>query len=70
MMYDLLDVENDIVSYNSETNDGKLVATKAKLEDNDDLFARFRYKHIAEVMDEIPNEFSDFCNNNVTAKLH
>jgi hypothetical protein len=69
MMYDLLDVDNDIVNFESETNDGKLTVTKAKLEDSDDLFSRYRHKHIAEVMQGIPTEFRDFCNNNATAKM-
>ena len=50
MMYDLLDIKNDIVSYDIETNDGKYIPTKSKLEDNDDVFSRYRYKFWPEVL--------------------
>ena len=48
MMYDLLDVENDIVNYEKEVNDVNInKKAHAMLEDNDDLFSRYRYRHIA-----------------------
>lgn len=51
MMYDLLDVENDIVNYEKEVNDVNInKKAHAMLEDNDDLFSRYRYRHIAEVI--------------------
>lgn len=50
MMYDLLDIENEIVQYEGEDKDGKIIQKKAILEDNDDLFHRYRFKHIAEAM--------------------
>ena len=69
MMYDLLDIKNDIVSYDIETNDGKQIPTKAKLEDNDDVFSRYRYKFWPVVLQGIPSELVAFCNTNDTAKL-
>ena len=69
MMYDLLDIKNDIVSYDIETNDGKYIPTKSKLEDNDDVFSRYRYKFWPEVLQGIPRELVAFCNTNDTAKL-
>ena len=69
MMYDLLDIKNDIVSYDIETNDGKYIPTKSKLEDNDDVFSRYRYKFWPVVLQGIPSELVAFCNTNDTAKL-
>lgn len=45
-MYDLLEVDNDIVNYDNENTNKK---SMAQLEDSDDLFSRYRYRHIAEV---------------------
>jgi len=47
MMYDLLEVDNDIISTKDETSDKTI---KAQFEDSDDLFSRYRYRHIAEVL--------------------
>ncbi len=49
MLYDLLEIENDMVEYNLEDKTGKSVHKKAVLQDNDDLFEKYKYKHIAEV---------------------
>jgi syntaxin-binding protein 1 len=70
MIYDLLQIKNDVVEYEEEDKkSGKLQSKKALLTDNDDLFQRYKYCHIAEVLDGIPNEFQTFIKNNSTAKL-
>ncbi|KRW98925.1 Sec1-like protein [Pseudocohnilembus persalinus] len=67
MLYDLLDIQNDIVIYQTEDDPEK---QKALLSDPlDHLFPRYQYKHIAEVMEGIPEEFQDFAKNNTTAQI-
>ena len=69
LVYDLLDVENDIVKYDSEDNTGKPIAKKAVLSESDDLWMKYKYKHIAEAMTKISEEFSQFVQNNKTASV-
>lgn len=69
MSYDLLNIKNDLMEYEDEDKTGKKTLRKAFLTDNDALFKRYRYKHIAEVLEGIPGEFQDFINKNTTAKL-
>jgi hypothetical protein len=45
-MYDLLEIDNDIVKYTNEIDKSESTAI---FEDNDDLFSRYRFRHIAEV---------------------
>ena len=52
MLYDLLNVENDILEYEDKGS-----KKKAILSDNDDLLNRYKYKHIGEVLEQIPIEF-------------
>ena len=39
------------------------------LGDSDDLFKRYKFKHIGEVLEGVPLEFRNFVNNNTTAKV-
>lgn len=68
MVYDLLEIKNNYYEYKDE-KDGKEIIRKAYLNDGDDLFNRYKYKHIAEVLDGIPGEFQNFISQNTTAKL-
>ena len=69
MLYDLLDINNNIAEYDDEDKNGKAVSKKSVLTENDDLFDKYRYKHIAEALDGIPADFQVFMNNNANAKL-
>ncbi|KAL4499311.1 hypothetical protein ABPG72_006897 [Tetrahymena utriculariae] len=72
MLYDLLEsqIENDIITYKiQDEKSNKLVDKKAQLNEQDDLFKRYRFSHIAEVMSGIGDEFSKFVNSNSTAKM-
>ena len=69
MIYDLLDITNNIAEYEDEDKSGKKIIQKSILTENDALFAKYRYKHIAEALDGIPVEFQNFVTNNATAKL-
>ena len=66
MIYDLLNIDNDIVEYES---DPKKPKRKAILSDDDDIFMRYRFRHIAEVLEGIPNEFNEFVNSNMQVKV-
>ena len=42
---------------------------KVVLSDNDELFSRYKFKHIGEVLEGIPLEFRNFVNTNTTARV-
>lgn len=71
MIYDLLDIKNDVVEYPTEEESKSVEPKKKKaiLSDNDDLFFRYRFKHIAETLEGVPVEFQQFVSNNNTAKV-
>ncbi|OPJ77227.1 syntaxin-binding protein 3 isoform B [Patagioenas fasciata monilis] len=52
MAYDLLPIENDTYKYKSEGPAGK--EQEAILEEDEELWAKIRHKHIADVIEEIP----------------
>jgi syntaxin-binding protein 1 len=70
MLYDLLDIKNNIAEYEDEDKNGKTIIKKSVLTENDDLFEKYRYRHIAEALDGIPADFQVFMNNNANAKLN
>lgn len=52
MIYDLLDVDEEQITYPAETNAGTVMKT-AFLNENDTLWVEFRHTHIAKVSEEI-----------------
>nr|CAH69616.1 Sec1-4 syntaxin-binding protein [Paramecium tetraurelia] len=68
MIYDLLDITNDIYETEVEAG-GKQIKQKVIFNENDDLFNRYKYRHIIQVLEGIPVEFREFINNNTTAKV-
>ncbi|XP_038269058.1 syntaxin-binding protein 3 isoform X1 [Dermochelys coriacea] len=52
MAYDLLPIENDTYKYKTDGSSGK--EREAILEEEDELWAKIRHKHIADVLEEIP----------------
>lgn len=56
LMYDCLNIENDIVEYEVESKNS-VQKKKTLLEDNDDIFNKYRYQHIAHVAEGINTEF-------------
>lgn len=68
MVYDLLDIKNNYYEFQEE-KEGKSITRKFFLNDNDDLFDRYKYRHIAEALDGIPGEFQNFLKQNTTAKV-
>lgn len=69
MLYDLLDIKDNVAEYEDEDKSGKKIIKKSILTENDALFNKYKYKHIAEALDGIPIEFQNFVTNNSTAKL-
>ncbi len=69
MIYDLLCVENDICDYEQDATNGSKATKKMVLSDNDDIFKRYKFRHIGEVLEGVPQEFRNFVNTNTTARL-
>lgn len=46
-----------------------IITKKTQLSEEDEVYLRYRFKHIAEVMDGIPSEFKKFVETNSTAKM-
>ncbi|EGR28704.1 syntaxin binding protein 1, putative [Ichthyophthirius multifiliis] len=68
LLYDVLDIKNDIVEY--WINEGpKEVLKKSQLNEQDELFKKYRFAHIGEVMSGIGEQFNDFVKINSTAKV-
>ncbi|KAM8930988.1 LOW QUALITY PROTEIN: syntaxin-binding protein 3 [Pelodytes ibericus] len=52
MIYDLLPIENDVYKYATDRSNAK--DKEARLDESDELWAKIRHKHIADVMEAIP----------------
>ena len=68
MVYDFLEIQNDVVEFNSEDSKGNQTKKKAMLADSDDLWIKYKYKHIAEAMTSVTEEFQKFVESNKTAQ--
>lgn len=60
IVYDMLPIEGEVVTYMKEDDKGKKFQTSALLNENDDLWMKFRHKHIAEVIGEISEMLTEF----------
>lgn len=69
MVYDLLNIENDIVEFNTTDNTGNKKNKKIIINNEDELWATYKFKHISEAMNGITSQFNDFVKNNSTAKM-
>lgn len=49
MVYDLVHVKNDTVEFDTETGRGEKIKKKSILNEKDELWLKYRFKHIAEV---------------------
>ena len=68
MAHDLLKLDKDIVEYEITDNSGKTTKKRAMLSDSDDLWKRYKHKHIAEASSGISQEFEAFVRSNATTK--
>ncbi|CAK89579.1 unnamed protein product (macronuclear) [Paramecium tetraurelia] len=68
MFYDLLEIENDIYQYDMQQGDKK-VSKKQLINDQDELFKKYKFKHIADVLEEVSSDFQTFMQTNTAAKV-
>lgn len=69
MTYDLLNIEGNIVEYDFEEQKGTTIKKKANLLDDDVVYNKYRYKHIAKALEGIPKDFQEFLENNTAAQV-
>ncbi|XP_018425016.1 PREDICTED: syntaxin-binding protein 3 [Nanorana parkeri] len=53
MIYDLLPIEDDVYKYQTDTPLG-IKDKEGRLDESDELWAKIRHKHIADVLEELP----------------
>ena len=68
MCYDLLPVKDGLISYESETDKGK-VPKQALLNENDEIWAELRHTHISKAITQITEKLNDFVSNNASAAM-
>lgn len=69
MVNDLLPVEEQKISYKTDTHSGKRETKDALLNESDDLWVEFRHVHIARVIESLTQRMQDFITNNQGAAL-
>ncbi|KAM3146591.1 hypothetical protein pb186bvf_001121 [Paramecium bursaria] len=69
MFYDLLDIENDMYTYQI-TQQNQVNEKKALLNDDDEMFKKYKYRHIAEVLEGVATDFQSFMKSNEAAKAN
>ncbi|KAJ6247279.1 protein rop [Anaeramoeba flamelloides] len=67
MVYDLLNIEDDKIKYQTETKETKK-ETESTLDEKDGVWTTYRHLHIAECMTQISSQFNNFIETNSTAK--
>lgn len=68
MIYDLLDVDEEKITYPAETNAGTVMKT-AFLNENDKLWIEFRHTHIAKVSEEIGSRMAALSSSKAGSSL-
>jgi hypothetical protein len=69
MVNDLLPVQEQKISFKTDTHGGKQEVKEALLNENDDLWVEFRHVHIARVIESLTQRMQDFISNNQGAAL-
>jgi hypothetical protein len=57
MVQDLTSIDHNTVNFMTENSKGEKVAKKCVLDETDELWLKFRFKHIAEVMTSHSKEY-------------
>jgi syntaxin-binding protein 1 len=61
MAYDLLKINNDVYTFESQTGEGQPVKKDSILDESDDLWVEFRHQHIAIVSQNVTKQLKDFA---------
>jgi len=61
MAQDLLDIDNDVMRYETTNERGQTTQKEVILDENDALWNEFRHNHIADCMRTIPERFKNFA---------
>eukprot|EP01036_Dinobryon_divergens_P036431 gene36431-47435_t len=69
MIYDLLPVQENTISYTVHTNGGEQLEKTVLLNENDELWLEFRHQHIARVISMIKDRMNDVIQHNPGASL-
>lgn len=65
MLADLKDIKEFKASY----SDGQAPAKMLDLDESDEIYTKYKYKHIAELMSGVSKDFQEFLKSNSAAKL-
>lgn len=52
MVQDLADIKKNVVEFDTQTSNGDKIRRKCVLDETDELWTQYRFKHIAEVVKE------------------
>ena len=61
MAYDLIKIQNDVYSFETQTGDGQNVKKDSVLDESDELWVEFRHQHIAIVSQNVTKQLKDFA---------
>eukprot|EP00357_Protocruzia_adherens_P016360 CAMPEP_0115011938 /NCGR_PEP_ID=MMETSP0216-20121206/24390_1 /TAXON_ID=223996 /ORGANISM="Protocruzia adherens, Strain Boccale" /LENGTH=757 /DNA_ID=CAMNT_0002380801 /DNA_START=1464 /DNA_END=3738 /DNA_ORIENTATION=+ len=64
MTYDLLDIQHHIYKYESQNNLGQVQEKECLLTSEDELWRRYKYRHLMDVLESIPEEMNAFIESN------
>lgn len=62
MAYDLVKINNDVYTYESQTGDNQPTRKEAILDESDELWVEFRHQHIAIVSQNVTKQLKEFAN--------
>lgn len=71
LVSDLLNIDyRNEIEYESESAQGKKETKRAYLTEKDKVWRNFRYKHMADTLNGLSNDFNELVKNNSTAQVH
>jgi syntaxin-binding protein 1 len=69
MANDLLEINEGVVKYTTQSGSGESITKDALLNESDELWSELRHQHIAKVIEVIKARMSDIIQNNASAAL-